>query len=376
MGVTMMAARGWGAPEVLQACTRARVLCEKLGDKDQLFVALCGEASYHMVSGNLRAADELGRRCLKIAVASGDQSLLLEAHHRQWATKYFLGDYAAAELHADYGIATYDPDRHHSLTYIYTGHDPGVCCRNYSAVMLWLRGYPDQALDRCKEAVALAERVSHPLTTVQAQSNLSYVHLLRREPDEGRRWVDKWIALSKELGLPLSISEGRFQLGWALAEEGHAAEGVGDMREAIASIAATGAAHGKQYLLCVLARACGKSGETSEGLSLLERALDIAKSGAKFQLPELLRTKGDLLLQQNPHDNAAEDWLRQALNTARDEGTKSLELRAALSLARLYLGHKRESEARDVLYPVYAWFTEGFATRDLVEAKELLRQLH
>ena len=227
LGVTMMATKGFAAPDVLQAFSKARVLCEKLGDQNQLFVALCGEASYHMISGNLDAADELGRQCLELALASGDQSLLLEAHHRQWATKYFMGDYVAAETHADFGIATYDPDQHHSLTYIYTGHDPGVCCRNYSAIMLWLRGYSDQALARCREAMALAERVSHPFTMVLAQENCSYVHLLRREPDEGRRRLDKWIALSKEFGLsPAMVAGGRFQLGWALAEEGHAAEGV------------------------------------------------------------------------------------------------------------------------------------------------------
>ena len=225
--------------------------------------------------------------------------------------------------------------------------------------------------------MALAERVSHPFSMVLAQLHCSYVHLFRREPDEVRRRVDKWIALSKEFGLsPTMMAGGRFQLGWALAEEGHAAEGVREMREAIAAIAATGAAIGMQYLLCVLARACGESGEASEGLNLLERALGIAKSGAKFQFPELLRTKGDLLLRLNPHDDAAENWLRQALMAARDEGTKSLELRAALSLARLYRAHQREREARDVLSPIYAWFTEGFATRDLVEAKDLLDQLH
>jgi predicted ATPase len=224
--------------------------------------------------------------------------------------------------------------------------------------------------------MALAERVSHPFSMALAQLHCSYVHLFRREPDEVRRRVDKWIALSKEFGLsPTMMADGRFQLGWALAEEGHAAEGVREMREAIAAIAATGTAIGRQYLLCVLARACGESGEASEGLNLLERALDIARSGAKYQFPELLRAKGDLLLRLNRHDDAAENWLRQALMEARDEGTKSLELRAALSLARLYRTQQREREARDGLSPIYAWFTEGFATRDLVEAKDLLDQL-
>lgn len=375
LGVTMMATRGFAAPEVLQAFSEARTLSEKLGDTDQLFVALCGEASYHMISGNLPAADELGLQCLDLARASGDQALLLEAHHRQWATKYYIGDYAAAEHHLDYGIATYDPDRDHRLTYIYTGHDPGVCCRNFSALMLWLRGYPDQALVRCQEAVTLAERVSHPFTMAMAQSNFTDLHLLRREPDEGRRCLDKSIALSKEFGLRREMFEGRFQLGWALAEEGHLVEGIREMGEGLAAITAMGAGAGLQHNLCVLARACGECGGASEGLPLLDRALNIvAEFGSKHLVPELFRTKGELLLQQNPQDDTAESWFRKALILACDQGTKSLELRAALSLARLCHARDRDGEARDLLTPVYGWFTEGLDTRDLVEAKELLDQ--
>ncbi len=231
---------------------RPEYFAKRLGDKDQLFVALCGEAAYHMISGNLRASDELGHQCLELADASGDPNLLLEAHHRQWATTFFMGNYAAAEAHTEFGIATYNPDKHHSLTYIYTGHDPGVCCRNYSAEILWLRGYPDQALARSREAVALAERVSHPFSRVLAQANLSYVHLLRREPEEGRRWLDKWIAMSKEFGFPHSISMGRFQMGWALAEGGQTAEGAREMREGIAAITATGSANYLPFLLSIL----------------------------------------------------------------------------------------------------------------------------
>jgi predicted ATPase len=286
-----------------------------------------------------------------------------------------MGDYSAAESHANFGIATYDPDQHHSLTYIYTGHDPGVCCRTYSAEMLWLRGYTDQALDRGREAMALAERVAHPLTRVLALATCSYVHLLRREAKEGRRLLDRLIPLATEFGFPLSISMGKFQLGWALAEEGYAAEGVKEMREGIAAITATGAAMGMPFLLCILARACGETGETSEGLDLLEGAIAIAQSGAKCKLAELLRTKGDLLLRLNPSDGAAESWLRQAVTMAHEEDTKSLELRATLSLSRLYHGEGRNREARELLTPVYAWFTEGLNTRDLLDAKELLDQL-
>ncbi|SJM30521.1 adenylate/guanylate cyclase domain-containing protein [Mesorhizobium delmotii] len=374
MAVAMKPARGWSAPEVLEAFSKARTLAEKLGDKNQLFVALCGEASYHMVSGNLPAADELGLQCLELAGASGDPGHLLEAHHQLWATKYYLGDYAAAEAHVNFGIVTYDPDRHHALTYTYSGHDPGVCCRIYSASILWLRGYTDQALVRCREANALAERVSHPITLVLAQSNLTNVHLMRREPGAGRQWLQKWTAQAQEFALPILIAQGKFYLGWVLAEEGRAAEGIPEMRDAIAVIGATGVKVSMPYYLCVLARACGECDEASEGLDLLDKGLSIAESGSKYQLPELFRTKGELLLRQNPNDDTAESWFRRAMTMARDEGTKSLKLRAALSLARRYHARDRDGEARDLLTPVYAWFTEGLDTRDLVEAKELLDQ--
>jgi class 3 adenylate cyclase/predicted ATPase len=376
LGVAMMAAKGFGAPDVLQAFSKARILSERLNDKGQLFVALCGEASYHMISGNLRAADDLGRQCLELAESNGDEGLLLEAHHRQWATKFFMGDYVAAKQHADYGLTIYDSNRHHPLTYTHTGHDPGVCCRSYSSQLLWLHGYSDQAVKRGREAVALAERVSHAFSVVLAEHTLSEVHLMRREPGEARRWIKKWGATSSDLMLPLLTSQAKFQLGWALAEEGHAEPGIPEMREGLAAIRATGAAMGVQHFLCVLARACGASGRAAEGLALLEDALKfVAETGAKYQFPELLRTKGELLLRLDPHDDSAEHLFRQAVSMAREEGTKSLELRAAVSLAQLYRGQGHDMEARDVLSPVYAWFTEGLNTRDLVEARTLLEQL-
>ncbi len=292
VGVAMKAVRGWSAPEVLEAFSKARALSEKLGDKNQLFVAIEGAASYHMLSGNLRAAEALSHQCLELAHASGDPSHLLEAHHQLWATKYYLGDYAAAETHLNFGIATYDPDRHHALTYTYSGHDPGVCCRIYSASILWLRGYADQALDRSREATALAERVSHPITLVLAQQNHTNAYLMRREPGAGRQWLEKWTARAKEFALPMLISQGRFYLGWLLAEEGRAAEGIPEMREAIAVIGATGVKVSMPYYLCVLARACGECDEASEGLDLLDKGLSIAESRLEVSTPGVVPHQG------------------------------------------------------------------------------------
>ena len=176
------------------------------------------------------------------------------------------------------------------------------------------------------------------------------IYLLRHEPDEARRRLDKRIALAKEFGLsPTIVAAGRFQLGWALATRGTRRKVLERCARRLRPLQRLGW-HWKA-ISSVSSRSCGESGEASEGMNLLERALEIARSGAKYQLPEFLRTKGDLLLRLNPHDGAAENWFRRALMAARDEGTKSLELRAALSLARLYRAHQRERKARDVLAP-------------------------
>jgi predicted ATPase len=221
----------------------------------------------------------------------------------------------------------------------------------------------------------LAERVAHPFTKALALAGCSYVHLLRREADEAHRLLDECIPLAQEIGLPLSISMGRFQRGWALAEGGRPAEGAQEMRKGIAAIRATGAEMGMPFLLCTLARACGDAGEPDKGLELLDQALKIAEAGAKSKLAELLRTKGDLLLQLNLHDDTAEIWLQRAMILARNEYTKSLELRAAVSLSRMYKRQGRNTKARKLLAPVYTWFTEGLDTRDLLDAKELIDQL-
>lgn len=376
LGVAMMGAKGFGAPDVLAAMSRARQLSEELGDDKQLFMALCGEASYHMISGHLRDADALGMKCMALAESSRDEELMLEAHHRQWATKFFKGDYLAAEEHLHHGVSLYEPRRHHHLTFTHTGHDPGVCGRSYASQLLWLRGYPDQALERSREAVALAERVSHGYSLVLAAKTLSEVHLCRREPAEARVIIASWEAESNKLVLPLVAAQATFQKGWASSEEGNSEQGVADMREGIAAVRATGAAMGLQHFLCLLARGYAACGLPAEGMAILDEALSFAENtGAQYQYPELLRTKGELMLGLNPGNPSAEQWLCSSLLAAREEGTKMLELRAASSLARFHRDRGSASRARKELEPVYAWFTEGLGTPDLLEAGNLLSEV-
>jgi len=197
-----------------------------------------------VISGHLQETDKLGHKCMALAKSAGDEGLLLEAHHRQWATYFFMGDYLAAQHHLDHGLAIYEPDRHHHLTFTHTGHDPGVCCQSYSAGVLWLRGYPDQAVVRGREAMTLAERVSHPFSLVLAAKTVSELLLCRREPAEARRLIEEWDATSKKLALPLLITQARFQRGWALAQEGQAERGVIEMREGVNAMRDTGGCNG------------------------------------------------------------------------------------------------------------------------------------
>ncbi|MCA1444231.1 hypothetical protein I6F07_29365 [Ensifer sp. IC4062] len=221
--------------------------------------------------------------------------------------------------------------------------------------------------------MALSKRVSHSVTMANARSNLAFVRLLRREPEAGRELAQQQLGIATIFDLRLMAGMARFNIGWALAQQGQSEDGIREMRNALEATAATGAEAGLHYELCVLALAYGELGEAREGLTLLEKAFGIAaKSGTKHLLPELLRTKGELLSRLEPAGGAAERWFRTSLRMACAEGAKSTELRAATSLARLYLDQERNDEVRDLLGPLYGWFTEGFETGDLVDAKALL----
>jgi predicted ATPase len=374
IGVTMMATKGWGAPEVLQAYSAAKILCERLGDSSQLFTVLRGEGQYHMISGNLQAADELARQCMQLAENAAEPALILEAHHVFWTTRFMMGDYASGELHANAGIAIYDPIQHHALTYKYSGHDPGVCCRGYSALGLWVRGYADRAVTRCNEALTLANQELHPLTLAIAYYALSQLHMLRREADEGQRWAEKQVDICEKYVLAMMLAQGRFHLGWALAEQGHLAQGIELIRNGITATRATGALIGLPFLLSVLASAYLDSGELRHAAATLDEALSVAtEARALYFFPEVLRTKGKLLLLQDPnHPEVAQACFQEAVTMAREQGARSFELRASMSLARLWRDQGKVQEARELLAPVYGWFTEGFDTRDLKEAKNLL----
>ena len=374
MGVTLMAVKGWGAQEVSDAYVRALTLAEALADDRELFVVLRGQGQFHMIRGEVQIARGFGDRCVALAAKGGDPGMEIETHHLFWSNSFFMGDYIGARHHAERGISLYDRQRDHRLTYIYSGHDPGVCCRCFSGLALWQQGEVEGSLARCSEALLLASDLSHPLTTALAYWGLSYVHILRREPIEAQGAAEQEIAICEEFLLPLLLSQGQFQLGWALAAQGALDEGIALMRKGLEAISVTGSEMGRPYFSALFAEALAKSGRPSDGLSEIESALHIVKKNrAYFQLPEIQRLKAELMLMLPNYDiDAVIACLREATTTAREQAAPLSELRAATSLARVLLDKRRRAEARQLLTDLCRRVDEFADSAEFREARTLL----
>jgi TOMM system kinase/cyclase fusion protein len=384
LGPALINTKGQAAPEVLQAYARARQLCQQVGETPQLFQVLRGLSYFYLHRVELRAARELGEHLLTLAQHVGDLALLLEAHYALGNTLNYLGEFAAAQTHFEQGIALYDPQQHHTHAFRY-GLDPGVMCRSYAALTLWWLGYPDQALQRSHEALTLARELAHLVSLGTALTFVAWLHHFRREWQLTQDRAEAAIALTAEQGPAVLVAMGRIFRGWALAEQypepgagqRQGEDGIVQIQQGLAAWHATGAAVFRPYGLALLAAAYARVGQPEEGLTLLAEALAVTNDrGERRWEAELYRLQGELLLALSVEKHIeAETCLHQALDIARHQQAKSLELRAAMSLTRLWQGQGKHAEARQLLAPIYNWFTEGFDTADLREAKGLLEAL-
>jgi predicted ATPase len=257
------------------------------------------------------------------------------------------------------------------------GHDPGVACRGVAAWTLWFLGYPEQALARVHEALVLAHELSHPFSLAWARCMVAFVYQCRRDVPAVHDHAEAAVALSTEQGFPLWAAWGTSVHGWALALQGQGEEGRAQVRQGIAACRAAGNILFVPYFGALLAEACAHLGHTEDGLQALAEAQTlIDQHEERWWEAEVCRLQGVLLLQQPGTPQAeAETWLQQALDVARRQEATSLELRAAVSLAHLWQRQSMRAEAYELLAPVYGWFTEGFDTADLQEAKALLEEL-
>jgi len=289
---------------------------------------------------------------------------------------FYLGEYPTAWVHLEQGIACTDPTTERALALHY-GVAPGVRCLAIAANVLWCLGYPAQAVRRSQEALALAQALAHPYSLALAQFWAAYLHCRRREAPSVQAQADALLTLATTQGFTLWVEVGACWRGWALALQGQSEAGMAQLRQGLANVLATEWTLGQPSCLVLLAEAAGHAGQTAEGLRFLAEALTAFEaSGRGDGLVEAYRLQGELLLQQTlPDATAAEACFQQALATARRQQAKSWELRAALSLSRLWQRQGKRPAARELLVEVYGWFTEGFDTADLQEAKALLNAL-
>jgi predicted ATPase len=289
---------------------------------------------------------------------------------------FCLGEFVLACEHWEQSCTLYDSQQHQAHTVLF-GWNLGVFGRAWAPHALWALGYPDQALAMSREALTLAQELSHPFTLAVALAYAAMFYQFRREPHAVHEQAAAAIALCTEQRFAYYLAWETTMQGWAQVAQGQGAEGLAQMRHGLAALRATGAALRLPYYLALLAEACGQTGQAAEGLTLLAEALAQAhKAGESWTEAELHRLKGELLLAL-PADNhaEAEGCLHQALAVARHQQAKALELRAATSLSRLWQQQGKQTEAHQLLAEIYGWFTEGFDTPDLQAAKALLEAL-
>ncbi len=370
LGPTLMATRGVAAPEVEQTYLRIQALSHHVEESPR------GLWLFYYMRGEIETAREFGAQLMEFAQRRQDPSLLFEAHMVLGMTLFRLGEVLPARTHLEQGTALYDPTQHHAQVFLYAA-DPGVILLCYAARALWLLGYPAQAVERSQAALTLADQLSHPFSQAYALTWTAFLQQLRRNRHAVEERVEEVSRLSTEQGFPFLAEAGAFLQGWALAEQGQRDAGMAQMSQALVGPRAAGVDQGLPYWLALVAEAYGKSAQTEEGLALLSEALPVAdKAGGRYWAAELYRLKGVLLLHQHsPDATQAETWLSQALAIARRQHVKSWELRATLSLSRLWQQQGKQDEARKLLTEVYGWFTEGFDTADLQEAQTLLQEM-
>jgi predicted ATPase len=376
MGPALMAARGWAAPEVERTYARARVLCAQVRQTAKLFPVLRGLWRFYRSQGILSTAVELGEELYRLARREAAPTHLLEAHDALGQTLFYLGEYVATWRHFAQGITLIDPTVQRAQA-IRHGIAPGVACLAYAAPTLWSLGYPEQALQRCQEALALTQEFEQPQCQALVHHLTAYLYHRRREPSAVQAHAEAVLTLATAQGWPLYVGLANHLRGWALAMQGQYEEGMAQMHQGLDGILATGQALAQPFCLVPMAEATGSMGHVDEGLRLLAEALTAFEvSGRRDMLPEAYRLQGALLLRQAVPDAVqAEVCFQQALALARQQQAKSWELRAAMSLARLWQRQGKRTAAHALLAPIYGWFTEGFDTADLQDAAVLLAAL-
>jgi class 3 adenylate cyclase/predicted ATPase len=378
LGPALMATISMATPEVAGIYVRARQLAEQKGRSAELFPTVWGSWLSALGRGNLDAAGALVEELFKLALNENSPDFLLQAHHAAWPTAMAKGDLLSARRLVEEGIRLYRRKAHGYHALLYGGHDPGVCSHGFAACILCLLGYPDEAIRYADQALALAQELAHAPSLAHAYWLAGDRHHLGRDAPAARRLAEGTLLLAQAHDLnAVEIANATMLRGWALAAEGWIEDGSALMRSGLAAFRATGSKIFGCYRLARGAHALLIAEEAEEALALLDEAFRMMESfGERWYEAELHRLRGEaLLLLRTDSQAGAEKCFQRALERAGEQGARLIELRAATSLARLWRDQGKRTEARVLLVPVYGWFTEGFDTPDLKEAKVLLEDL-
>jgi adenylate cyclase len=376
LAVALMNLRGYAYPRVGEAFTRAHELCKKIGETPQIAMVLYGLWAFYFTKAEFGSAIELAEQILRLAPKAEDPTMwLLIGHNAQAANWSMLGELDRAREHAEKVIVSYNPQKHHALAFL-IGQDLMPTSTSWIFLDLWFLGYPDQGKQRLQDAVKFCREWPHPYTLSFLLTYAIIFYQLHRDVNAVRKTVDELRRLSTEYGFQIWFGITDVFEGWALAEQHHVVSGIAQIREGLSANQAAGTIVFRAYHLSILAEAHMKANQIPEGLEVLNEGLTLTeKTRDSFYEAELHRLQGELMLMQNANEEEVERSYHKAIDVARKQGAKSLELRATTSLARLWQKHGMKKEARQRLSEIYDWFTEGFDTHDLIEAKALLEEL-
>ncbi|HEY0320437.1 MAG TPA: protein kinase [Pyrinomonadaceae bacterium] len=393
MGVPLMATRGYSMPEVEENYTRAHDLCKQLKVDSELLPVLSGLWLFYMVREEISKACEFAEQVVSLAESCDDPALKVEAHAMLGASLTHLGKFEEALEQLEKGSALYKEEGQPRLAF--TGHDPAMTCLSFSGWVLWSLGYPDRALRKAEEALALARRLNHPQTLALALFMMSFVHYMRREFEESRRQSEASMAVSLEHELPQTLAWSSAHHGLSVAYLNQGDKGIRQARESIDRQRAMGAELARPNFLSMLAEVLGMYGRVDEALATIREALEVVeRSNERAKETMIHLIKGQLLLKKaGLFDESvqikvtadsgnkgrlikeAEECFLEAIRVAQEQKARSWELRATTSLCRLWQQNGKREEAREMLSQIYNWFTEGFDTTDLKEARALLEEL-
>ncbi len=403
LGPALIATMGYAALEVEKTYTRAKVLLETMPNNERMplrFPILFGLWLSYLVRAKLQTARELGEQCLVMAQQQANTVLEVEAHRALGATLYYLGELKMAHAHVEAGIACYNPHQHPVHAFFHYLADPGMTLRSYAAPLVWCLGYPDQAVSQLQAAQRMGEERPHPFSQVVSLHFGALLYQQRRDVEKVNAYATELLVICREHGFSVWEPTGKIMKGWALQQnfDGTHEEGIALIQEGIAEWESNRSRVLRPVYLGMLAHACGQANKIQDGLQAVAEALAaVAESGERTNEAELYQLKGELLLKSEgcvsktfvdtsvktieknsytpKHECEAEKCFQKALTLAQHQEAKSWELRTAISLSKLMMTQNRHDDARALLKPIYEWFTEGFDTVDLSEARDLLKSL-